>query len=174
MGALAPDQDQIKKEIETYSDAVRTNNIARSAAVCLMCGEPSEHFKRHEARPRKFRIIIDQLVLVVLCLVIRWKCTRCGKTFTQQPPFAFPHKRFTVPTLQHYCEAYLADPGNDLSGPLLPQFRGLRRKRPAIVPLQRPPVAHHIRTNGLHPEPGPGFDPSKKILIPPSAGMRPG
>ena len=124
MVVLAPDQAQIKKEIETYSDAVRTNKIACSAAFCLKCGEPSEHFKRHEARPRKFRIIIDQLVLIVLCLVIRWKCSRCGKTFTQQPPFAFPHKRFTLPTLQHYCEAYLSDPAMTYRGLFCPNFVG--------------------------------------------------
>lgn len=120
----APDQAQIRKEIETYSDAVRANTIACSTSFCLLCGEPSEHFKRHEARPRKFRIIVDQLVLIVFCLVIRWKCICCGKTFTQQPPFALPHKRYTTPTLQHYCEAYLSDPDMTYRGLFCPNFVG--------------------------------------------------
>lgn len=71
MATFAPDQVQLRKEIEAYSDAVRRNKITWNAAFCLLCGEPSESFKRHEARPRKFRIIVDQLVIIVICFVIR-------------------------------------------------------------------------------------------------------
>jgi len=71
MPVLAPDQSQAIKEIETYSGAVRRNKIACTALFCDLCGEPSERFKRHDARPRKFRIIIEQLVVVVICWVMR-------------------------------------------------------------------------------------------------------
>lgn len=124
MATFAPDQSQAKKEIEAYSDAVRRNKIDCSTPFCLLCGEPSENFKRHEARPRKFRIIVEQLVLIVVCLVIRFKCPGCGITFTQQPPFALPHKRYAAPTLQHYCEAYLSDPAMTYRGLFLPNAVG--------------------------------------------------
>lgn len=124
MATFAPDQSQAKEKIEAYSDAVRKNAIDCSTPFCDSCGEPPEHFKRHEARPRKFRIIVDQLVLIVLCLVIRWKCVSCGKTFTQQPPFALPHKRYTAPTLKHYCEAYLSDPDMSYRGLFFPDAVG--------------------------------------------------
>lgn len=71
MPVLAPDQSQAIKEIETYSDAVRRNKITCTAPFCDLCGEPSERFKRHDARPRKFRIIVDLLVVVVVCWVMR-------------------------------------------------------------------------------------------------------
>ena len=71
MPVLAPDQSQAIKEIETYSGAVRRNKIACTALFCDLCGEPSERFKRHDARPRKFRIIVDLLVVVVVCWVMR-------------------------------------------------------------------------------------------------------
>jgi len=71
MATLAPDQSQAKKEIEAYSDAVRRNQIVCTALFCDLCGEPSENFKRHDARPRKFRIIVEQLVVVVICWVMR-------------------------------------------------------------------------------------------------------
>ena len=71
MVVFAPDQSQAKKAIETYSDAVRRNEIACTALFCGLCGDPSERFKRHDARPRKFRIIIEQLVVVVVCWVMR-------------------------------------------------------------------------------------------------------
>lgn len=124
MATFAPDQSQAKKEIEAYSDAVRKNQIPCTALSCHHCSEPSENFKRHEARPRKFRIIVEQLVVIVICLVIRFKCPACGITFTQQPPFALPHKRYPAPTLQHYCEAYLSDPAMTYRGLFLPDCVG--------------------------------------------------
>ena len=71
MATFAPDQSQAIKEIETYSDAVRKNKIACTAPLCDLCGEPSENFKRHDARPRQFRIIVEQIVLIVVCWVMR-------------------------------------------------------------------------------------------------------
>ena len=89
MRALAPDQAQIRIEIETYSDAVRANKIACSVAFCLLCGEPSEHFKRHEARPRKFRIIIADF-LQLPCKVsegyFRFLCPLCSEFITATNP----------------------------------------------------------------------------------------
>jgi hypothetical protein len=124
MPVLAPDQSQAIKEIETYSDAVRRNRIACAESLCDLCGEPSESFKRHDARPRKFRIIVDLLVVVVVCWVMRLKCPGCGVTFTQQPPFALAHKRYAASTLQHYCEAYLSDPAMTYRGLFLPNAVG--------------------------------------------------
>ncbi|MCK8604460.1 hypothetical protein, partial [Desulfoferrobacter suflitae] len=66
-------------------------------------------FRRHQARPRKFRILCDALVQVVKCLVIRWKCPGCHKTFTEQPPFALPFKRYTSDAILHRSASYLED-----------------------------------------------------------------
>jgi transposase-like protein len=124
MATFAPDQSQAIKEIETYSDAVRRNQIACTEPFCDYCGELSENFKRHDVRPRKFRIIVDLLVVVVVCWVMRFKCPGCGITFTQQPLFALAHKRYAAPTLEHYCEAYLSDPAMTYRGLFRPDAVG--------------------------------------------------
>lgn len=77
---------------------------------CSVCDESPENFKRHEARERQFRFLIDQIVHIEPCLVIRWKCPLCIITFTQCPPFALPHKRYLLPTFLFYAHAYVTDP----------------------------------------------------------------
>jgi hypothetical protein len=49
------------------------------------------------------------LVHVILCLVIRWKCPTCKKSFTQQPPFALRNKRYTRETILDFSASYLED-----------------------------------------------------------------
>lgn len=109
-GNAPPNQFHYIEKAGKYSDAVRKNNIPCDREQCPSCQASGLTFKRHEARERKFRLIIDMLIEVVICLVIRWKCPVCGVTFTQYPDFALPHKRFILPTLIHYCTRYLADP----------------------------------------------------------------
>jgi hypothetical protein len=49
------------------------------------------------------------LVQAVLCLVIRWRCPGCKKTFTQQPPFALPRKRYVRDTILSFTGCYLEE-----------------------------------------------------------------
>jgi hypothetical protein len=49
------------------------------------------------------------MVQTILCLVIRWRCTGCRKTFTQQPPFAFPRKRYTRESIPDFSARYVED-----------------------------------------------------------------
>ncbi len=43
---------------------------------------------------------------------MRWKCPGCNKTATDYPHFALPYKRYTLPTLLAYSQAYVNDPFN--------------------------------------------------------------
>ncbi|MGC8561348.1 MAG: hypothetical protein ACP5O1_11795 [Phycisphaerae bacterium] len=95
--------------IEKYSFDVLRNIIGCGLPSCPICNTQPAFFRRHQARPRKFRILCDALVQVVKCLVIRWKCPGCNKTFTQQPPFGLPHKRYTSDTILDRSGWYLED-----------------------------------------------------------------
>ena len=98
-----------RADIESYSYDVVRNKIRCGMPSCPVCNTHPSFFKRHQARSRKFRILCDALVQVVLCLVIRWKCPGCNKTFTQQPPFALPGKRYTRDTILDLSGCYLED-----------------------------------------------------------------
>lgn len=96
-------------QIESYSNDVLRNKIHCDLPSCPGCNTPSTSFRRHQARTRRFYILCDMLVQVILCLVIRWKCPTCKKSFTQQPPFAFRNKRYTRETILDFSASYLED-----------------------------------------------------------------
>lgn len=98
-----------RAEIESYANDVLRNKVHCQLPSCPFCNTPPTLFRRHQARPRSFCILCDLLVQVVLCLVIRWRCSGCKKTFTQQPPFAFPRKRYTRETIQDFSGCYLEE-----------------------------------------------------------------
>lgn len=94
-------------QIESYSQDVLRNKVRCDLPPCPDCHSLPGSFRRHQARSRKFYILCDLLVHVLRCLVIRWKCPGCNKTFTQQPPFALPRKRYTRETILDYSAYYL-------------------------------------------------------------------
>jgi transposase-like protein len=96
-------------EIEKYRDDVLRNNVRCELPHCPVCKTTPKLFTRHQARPRKFYVLFETLVQTVLCLVIRWRCPGCRKTFTQQPPFAFPRKRYTRETILSLTACYVED-----------------------------------------------------------------
>jgi transposase-like protein len=97
------------EQIEAYATKVLKGLVACILPPCPRCGLEPAWFKRHENRPRKFLVVIDQIVHVAACLLIRWKCPACGKTFTQYPDFALPRKRYTLPTILDLCAGYAED-----------------------------------------------------------------
>jgi len=97
-------------EIESYDrDVLKRDVTLCELPSCPRCGTGSNLFKRHEHRRRRFRILLDMIVKVVVCSVIRWKCPVCKKTCTQQPPFALPLKRYTRDTILGLIESHLED-----------------------------------------------------------------
>lgn len=98
-----------RSQIEKYRDDVLRNKIRCELPRCPVCDTLPDLFTRHQARPRKFYILCETLVQTVLCLVIRWRCPGCRKTFTQQPPFAFPRKRYTGQTILGFSACYVED-----------------------------------------------------------------
>lgn len=98
-----------RTEIENYSKNVLRNMIRCELPSCPVCHTPPRSFTRHQARPRGFYILCDMLVQLVLGLVIRWRCPGCKKSFTQQPPFALPCKRYVRDTILDFTGCYLEE-----------------------------------------------------------------
>mgnify|MGYP001057993710 FL=1 len=98
-----------RAEIAKYRDDVSRNKVRCELPHCPVCSTSPDLFTRHQARPRKFYILCEKLVQTVICLVIRWRCPGCRKTYTQQPPFAFPRKRYTRESILDFSTRYVED-----------------------------------------------------------------
>ncbi len=61
---------------------------------------------------------------IAICLIIRWKCPSCKKTYTQLPDFGLPRKRFVLPVILHYASACLNGPDITYRSLFSPDFIG--------------------------------------------------
>ena len=56
--------------------------------ACPLCGAVDQpDFRLHDCRRRKFRLVLGGWIQVTLSWILRWRCLRCGKRFTDCPPF---------------------------------------------------------------------------------------
>jgi len=74
---------------------------------CPRCSVESQFFKIHAYRERRFLIIIEMLIKAAYCSLVRFKCPGCGKTFTNYPDFAIPHKHYTRPIIMGFSASYV-------------------------------------------------------------------
>ena len=96
------------EDIKAYQQKVEKNKITpHNLPPCPLCNLASEYFKIHAYRERRFLIIIEMLVTAVFCTLIRFGCPGCGKTFTNYPDFAVPHKHYTRPSIMGFATAYV-------------------------------------------------------------------
>lgn len=72
---------------------------------CRRC-DAQGGFKRHEARRRRLRVIVDATVRVLVIVLVRWRCSRCRQVFTDYPPFVLPYRRYAclLPLAREYLE----------------------------------------------------------------------
>jgi hypothetical protein len=96
------------EDIKAYQNQVEKDNItAHNLPPCTRCSVDSSFFKVHAYRERRFLIIIEMLIKAAYCSLIRFKCPGCGKTFTNYPDFAIPHKHYTRPSIMGFSDKYL-------------------------------------------------------------------
>ncbi len=95
------------EDIENYSKKVGKGKIAPTIPKCPVCNIPSEEFKRHDVRKRQFFIPVQQIIQIVYCLLVRWRCPGCKKRIPQYPDFALPYKRYTLQTTLEYSAQYV-------------------------------------------------------------------
>jgi transposase-like protein len=98
------------EEIKAYQEKVEKGKITPGGLdPCPRCNLEPGHFKIHAYRERRFLIIIEMLVQAVFCTLVRFKCSRCGKTFAFYPDFAVPHKHYTRQTVVTFSRSYVQD-----------------------------------------------------------------
>ena len=96
------------EDIKAYQYKVEKDKITpHNLPPCTRCSVDSSFFKIHAYRERRFLIIIEMLVKAAYCSLVRFKCPGCGKTFTNYPDFAIPHKHYTQPSITGFCARYL-------------------------------------------------------------------
>jgi hypothetical protein len=96
------------EDIKAYQDKVEKDKITpHHLPPCTRCRVDSSFFKLHAFRERRFLIIIEMLIKAAYCSLIRFKCPGCGKTFTNYPDFAIPHKHYTRPSIMGFSDKYL-------------------------------------------------------------------
>jgi len=94
--------------IKAHQQKVEKNKITpANLPPCPRCHVESTSFKIHAYRERRFLIIIEMLIKVAFCSLVRFKCPGCGKTFTDYPDFAIPHKHYTRQTITGFSARYL-------------------------------------------------------------------
>jgi len=96
------------EDIKAYQRKVQKDKITPdNLPACPRCSVESEFFKIHAYRERRFLIIIEMLIKAAYCSLVRFKCPGCGKTFTNYPDFAIPHKHYTRPSIMGFSARYL-------------------------------------------------------------------
>lgn len=98
------------EQIKAYQAKVEKDKIIpEGLPQCPRCQLESCFFKIHAYRERRFLLIIEMLVKSIFCTLVRFRCTGCGKTFTQYPEFAIPHKHYTRQSIESFSAAYVKD-----------------------------------------------------------------
>lgn len=98
----------LQEEVKTHTRRVEAGERVRYGHACPQCGASEEKcFGLHDCRRRKFRLVIGQCIEVALSWLLRWRCLRCGKRFTDYPRFALPRKRFVKQLLLKKASEYL-------------------------------------------------------------------
>jgi hypothetical protein len=96
------------EDIKAHQRKVEKDKITPdNLPACLRCSVESQFFKIHAYRERRFLIIIEMLIKSAYCSLVRFRCPGCGKTFTDYPDFAIPHKHYTRASITGFSARYL-------------------------------------------------------------------
>ena len=96
------------EDIKAYQQKVEKDKITpHNLPPCPRCRVESEFFKIHAYRERRFLVIIEMLIKAAYCSLVRFRCPGCGKTFTDYPDFAIPHKHYTRLSITGFSASYV-------------------------------------------------------------------
>jgi len=84
----------LEEEIKAHTRRVESGERVCFCKACPACAAQA-CFKPHDCRRRTFRVLIDDMVKSLRSWILRWKCPKCGRRFTDYPPF-----RVTAQTLR--------------------------------------------------------------------------
>ena len=98
----------VEKEVKTHTRRVEAGERIRYAEACPGCGAVAGPFRLHDRRRRKFRLVLGRRIQGVVSWILRWRCLRCGKRFTDYPPLRL--------AAQAVCQAADAGEGGRVPG----------------------------------------------------------
>lgn len=104
-------EHELLQQVKSYEQQVLRNPIQCPFAICPRCHEHVTTFKLHEVRSRIYQVIVENDVHKINSVIIRMKCPICCLTFPLYPDFAFPYKRYVLPTIMGLSDRYLEDDG---------------------------------------------------------------
>jgi len=99
----------MREMIKDYNRRVVEDQIRCDLEICPRCENKPDTFKRHDVRQRSVLVMVERLIIKVMTWMVRRKCSLCGKTFTDYPPFALPYKRFVSQEILERSLRYLRD-----------------------------------------------------------------
>ena len=118
------------QDISAHEKEVLQSSSKCYQAVCPCChAEPP--FARHDIRRRSFRCLEGNAVTETRSWVVRWRCRNCGRTFTDYPPFALPHKRFVKSAIVAVAGQFVGEPSS---------YRGVGTANAAPIEYNSRPV----------------------------------
>ena len=99
------------EDIKAYQEKVEKDKITPdNLPACPRCSVEPAFFKIHAYRERRFLIIVEMLIKAAYCSLVRFRCPGCGKTFTNYPDFAIPHKHYTRQNIMGFAANYCRKP----------------------------------------------------------------
>ncbi len=96
------------ENIKAYQAEVDNEQITPDKLPpCIRCNLDSKFFTFHAFRERRFLVIVLMIVKEAFCALVRFKCPDCGKTFTNYPEFAIPHKHYVLSDIAEFSSSYV-------------------------------------------------------------------
>ena len=96
------------EQIKAHQQELEKGKITpHNLPQCPRCNVDSARFTLHAFRERRFLVIIKMIVEAISSTLARFRCVGCGKTFTDYPDFAIPHKHYTRPTIMKFTSNYV-------------------------------------------------------------------
>lgn len=131
----AVDGRDIILSINAHSESVKKRSVTCVTTVCRHCGLDTTSgrtaFTFHGVRARRFLVWVGPYVHRIPAILSRWRCPQCHKTFTDYPPFACPHKAYTVPQMAVRAGDYVGNPATSYR-------KGIRTANMPIFHVQPP------------------------------------
>lgn len=97
--------DQLPARAQEVKDHIEEDSARRPTKQCGKC--ESRQFHRHAERRRWFFLVVACIVCPMFCLMVRWRCTKCGTTFIHLPSRCVPFKRYLRGEIEARAGSYV-------------------------------------------------------------------
>lgn len=116
-----------EQEIKDHTKKIESGEHPCYSQSCPHCAA-QDSFQVHECRRRSFRMVVGDFVSVFRSWILRLKCPRCHRTFTDYPPFRLAPQAIREPRVAGDGARLLGHPEVlSPNGPAPADVAGVRR-----------------------------------------------